>query len=418
MRRAGARLISSPRLLRSCAAALAPALALAGCGSRSDLGRPELDSLSKDVACPWPSIQCVADGFGCDAPTLVDAVCDASHHAWQCPTGGRPYARAADPGSGCLPFAHATGISSIEGWGLSSLPGVPTDDGRCLWIAESVTLADGTRARNVALEVDRHAPFGACPSDSVSTPFVAVTMEGGDAPSILVQIDGGYRLAGATHVLYRLFKVDPKAVYGVDEMGGGVARWDSATGRIVVPSPATPFRWGPDLDLGDAMLPAGDGTHAYVWGCTGGKSGTFVNDCRLARLDASDGVELFGAAGMFIASVRASDGPVVFVSGSWSSSVVAVPGGYRHVYIGDFGNHLSAQQAATPLGPWSDAPDLGACNLPSNSDAFCAGPIVHAELADPTRPGELPVTYGVGESSTSPPAGDPRQYRPRMVWVK
>ncbi|MGH7435577.1 MAG: hypothetical protein ACRENE_07870 [Polyangiaceae bacterium] len=411
---AGARRLSPPAgLLGPCTLLVV----LGGCGSRTGIERPEeVASAARVVFCPLPALPCVADGFGCDAPSLVDAVCDEAQHTWQCPGNARHYARAPDSGSVCLPFAHAAGISSIQGWGLSSLPGVPTDDGRCLWIAENVTLADGTQARNVALVVDRRAPFGTCPTDVVSAPFAAVTMEGGDDPSILVQIDGGYRLAGATHVLYRLFKIDPKAVYGVDEMGGGVARWDSTIGRIVVPSPSTPFRWGTDLDLGDAMLPAGDGTHAYVWGCTGGKNGTFVNDCRLARLDASDDVELYGAAGTFIASVRASDGPVVFVAGSWMSSVVAVPSGYRHVYIGDFGNHLSSQEAATPLGPWSDAPDLGTCDLPSDGDAFCAGPVVHDELADPTRPGELPVTYGVGESSPSP-MGDPRQYRPRMVWV-
>jgi hypothetical protein len=198
-------------------------------------------------------------------------------------------------------------------------------------------------------------------------------------------------------------------------MGGGVARWDAASGRIVIPSPSKPFRWGNDLDLGDAMLTAADGTHAYVWGCSGGPKDAFVQDCRLARLDANDDVELYGKGGTFIASVRASDGPVAFVAGSWNSSVVAIPSGFRHVYIGDFGNRLVSQEAASPLGPWSDGPDLGPCDLPSDDTAFCAGPIVHTEIADPTRPGELPITYAVGVAPNKK-SGPDAEYGPRMVW--
>jgi hypothetical protein len=241
-------------------------------------------------------------------------------------------------------------------------------------------------------------------------------LDGGDDPSLLVQIDGGYRLAGSTHVLYRLFRRDPAATFGVTELGSGVAHWDPALGRIVVPSPGTPFRWGLDLNLGDASVSANDGAHAYVWGCSG-SGGFLVEACRLARLDASDNVEILGAAGAFIPSVRASDGSVAFVSGPWTSSVNGRPGDYRHVYISDFGDQLSSQRAASPLGPWSDAPGLGSCDLPQgDAHAFCAGPIVHTDIADPTRPGELPVTYGVG--TTGMQAGDASGYWPRMVWIQ
>jgi hypothetical protein len=315
-----------------------------------------------------------------------------------------------------LPFARANGLSVVGDWGLGAISQVPTDDGRCFWIAESATLADGTSARNVALQVDRHAPFGTCPSDSLTTPAPVVSMEGGDDPSLLVQIDGGYRLAGSTHVLYRLFRRDAMATFGVTELGSGVAHWDGALDRIVVPSASAPFPWGLDLNLGDASFAAGDSAHAYVWGCSG-SGGFLVEACRLARLDARDSVELLGPAGAFIRSVRASDGPVAFVSGPWTSSVVAEPRGYRHVYVVGFGDQLSSQQAASPLGPWSDAPGLGRCDLPpGDAQAFCAGPIVHADVADPTRPGELPVTYGVG--TTGNQVGDARGYWPRMVWTE
>jgi len=59
-------------------------------------------------------------------------------------------------------------------------------------------------------------------------------------------------------------------------------------------------------------------------------------------------------------------------------------------------------------------------DLPTADDpkSFCAGPTAHMELADPTRPGELPLTYGVGSSSLTTPPGTPDDYWPRMVWVK
>jgi hypothetical protein len=313
-----------------------------------------------------------------------------------------------------LPFIHDRGLARVEGWGLGGISRVPTDDGRCLWIAESATLSDGTSARNVAFEVDRTAPFGTCPEESISSPTPIVIIEGGDDGTFLVQIDGGYTIGGSTSVIYRLFKRDPSATFGVTHVGGGVARWDAVTGRIVVPSTSKPLAWGTDLSLGDSMMPAGDGAHAYVWGCN--ISGPFLlQGCVLARLDARATVEIYSKSGKFIPSTRASDGAVVFDSGTWTSSVAPVPGGFQHVYIGDFGNALQTQQAASPLGPWSDGPGRGACDLPAaDPKAFCAGPIVQTDIIDPTRPGELPITYGVG--TTGSQVGAPEGYWPRLVW--
>jgi hypothetical protein len=305
----------------------------------------------------------------------------------------------------------------VNGWGLGGLSQVPTDDGRCLWIAESATLSDGTAARNVAFEADRTAPFGTCPDRSVSSPTPIVIIEGGDDGTFLVQIDGGYRLAGSTYVIYRLFKNDPSAVYGVTHVGGGVARWDSTLGRIVVPSPSKPFPWGTDLSLGDAMVVAGDGVHAYVWGCGGVPGAYLLTGCVQARLDAAANVEILDKSGTFIPSVNPRDGAVVFDSGPWSSSVVPVPGGYSHVYIGDFGNQLRSQQAASLLGSWSDGPGRGGCDLPTvDSKAYCAGPIVRTDIVDPTRPGELPITYSIG--TTGKQAGPSVGYWPRLVWAQ
>ena len=362
-----------------------------------------------------PAIQCVADGFGCDAPSLVDAVCDAPTHTWQCPSGARPYARAPDNGSVCLPFAHATGLTPIKGWGLSGLTRIPTDDGRCLWIVESMSLTDGTPERNVALEVDRHAPFGTCPESTVSAPFVAVTMEGGDDPSIYAQIDGGYRLGGATHVLYRLFKVDPTATFGVTEMGGGVARWDATSGRIVIPSPSTPFRWGKDLDLGDAMLPAGDGTHAYVWGCSGG-NGFLVQDCRLARLDAArrrrgstaPGGRSSPASGRATGQWRSCRG--AGARRSWPSRRGSGTCTSATSETGSRRRRRAARSGPGPMRPTS----AGAISRPTGAPS---ARVRSCTPSWPTRraPGELPITYAVGVAPDQM-SGPPEEYGPRMVW--
>ena len=384
-----------------------------GCGARTD---PLLDKPGAEQ-CQSTSPTCIALGFGCDPATVVSATCNESTHAWVCPSGSQVYARAPASSASCLPFRQAHGLGNLGDWGLGSLARVPTDDGRCLWIADSATLSDGSTARNVAFDVDRTAPFGTCPSDSVMQPTPVVILEGGDDPSILVQIDGGYRLAGQTHVIYRLFRYDSTAVFGVTEIGGGVAHWDPGLQRIVVPSPSQPFPWGTDLDLGDAMLGTDDDpAHAFVWGC--GLPGDFLKQsCRLARLDSADTAELFSRSGDWIASVRATDGPSVFESGRWTSSVIHAPGGFRHVYIADFGGEVLSQVATSVTGTWTESPSLGACDLPTgDAHAMCAGPIAHMEIADPTRPGEIPIAYGLGTTGT--PVADADAYWTRLVWLQ
>ena len=326
------------------------------------------------------------------------------------------YARAPDSSSVCRPF-HASSVINVGPWGLSSMPRVPTDDGRCLWIADSATLSDGTMARNVAFQPDTTAPFGTCPMTSLTAPTPIVTVESGDDPSVLVQIDGGYRLGGKTHVLYRIFHADPTALFGAVEVGGGVGAWDQATQKIVIPS-ATTFPWGLDLDLGDSSLLAGDGSHAYVWGCA--RPGAFLErGCELARLDAGDHVELFSTGGSWIPTTDASQGAVFFGDGAWMGSVVSQGSGWRHVFAVSFGSTLQTDSATQVTGAWSTGPSLAQCDLPLADDpnSFCAGPIVDSELSDPTRPSELPITYGVGSTVASPP-GTAEDYWPRLVWTK
>jgi hypothetical protein len=407
------RLHRSPRGLIALAIA---ACALASCGASTGLLDAPVTAPADAATCQSPPPTCVAPSADpCAAPVLTAALCEPATLAWQCPPGARVYARAAVEPAVCRPFRDPSGsVRSLGG----SLVRVPTDDGRCLWIAEDVSLASGESLRNVAFEVDPTAPFGTCPTRAVFAGGAArsvVSLEGND-PSVLVQVTGGYRLNGATRVTYRLFRLAPGAPFGVTELGTGLARWEQSSQRIIVP-PAAALRFTTDVDLGDASLVSGD--HAYVWGCPGPPM--FLTErCVVARLDASDRMELFGGGGRWIASTRGSDAATVFDAGPWVSAVVALPGamGLAHVFTVGFGSDLQTHRATAPEGPWSAATSLARCDLPGDdTHSYCAGPVVHRELADPTRPDELPITYGVGSTMVSPGAR-PEAYWPRLQWVR
>jgi hypothetical protein len=50
-----------------------------------------------------------------------------------------------------------------------------------------------------------------------------------------------------------------------------------------------------------------------------------------------------------------------------------------------------------------------------------AGPVAHEELADPTRPAEVVVSYGVGTvapDATARLAAHPAAYWTRLVWTQ
>jgi len=411
--------MSTPLLLRSPRSLFALALAscaLASCGARTGLLDPPVTPAADAATCQSPPPTCVAPAVDpCASPALTAALCEPSTLSWQCPPGARLYARAAADPSVCRPFHDPSGsVRSLSG----SLVRVPTDDGRCLWIAETVSLASGESLRNVAFEVDPASPFGACPSRAVFAGGSArsiVSVEG-DEPPVLVQLTGGYRLNGATRVTYRLFRSAPGAPFGVTELGTGLARWEPSSRRIIVPAPSA-LRFATDLDLGDASLVSGD--HAFVWGCPGPPM--FLTErCVVARLDASDRMELFGGGGRWIASARGSDGATVFDAGPWVSSVVALPGamGLAHIFTVGFGSDLQVHRSTAPEGPWSAAASLARCDLPGgDAHSYCAGPVVQRDLADPTRPDELPVTYDVGSTMMSPDAR-PEDYWPRLQWVR
>ena len=276
---------------------------------------------------------------------------------------------------------------------------------------------------NVALEPDRTAPFGTCPAVAKT---VTIDVSHIDTGGNLVQITGGYRLGGATHALYRVFGPGPAVTYGLADLGGGVGRWSQSAMAIVLASNQPVLQWGPDLSLGDAMLPAGDGVHEYVWGCPVSSTDPSGRSCLLARLDADDVVELWFAPagpktlGTGVQSTEASYSTLFFDSGPWISSIVPAASGLMHVFDGAFGTAVSSQVASGATAPWADGPDLAPCDLPSDDPgAYCAGAVVHPELADPTRPNELVVSYSIGTTSSDPPTANYRdRYWPRLVWVQ
>ena len=386
------------------------------CGARTALELDAVVDTSTQVKpkCTPGGGVCIVSQGACETPTRVAAACDEASGTWSCPSGTRPYARAPAATAACLPFRHAQGIDSIGAWGVAGLARIPIDDHRCLWLLNQVTLSGGKRASNVALEPDQEAPFGACPEESLIPPTPIVSLEGGDDATILVAINGAYRLRGVTRVLYRLFRVDSNAAFGLSELGSGLAHYDPQRQQIVVPNPAKPLPWGLDLDLGDASIASAEGVFGFAWGCTARES--WDAGCFLARLDVNDSIQLF-SGGDWITGNDPTRATTVFSSGTWVSSVVRSAGALRHVYISAFGSHLLTQSAAKETGPWTDSAQLAVCRLPSNdANAFCAGPIVHPEISDPTRPRELAISYQVGTQGAS--TGSLDDYWPRLVWVE
>ena len=290
-----------------------------------------------------------------------------------------------------------------------------------MWIAENVQLKSGAALRNVAFAPDLRAPFGTCPTQALSylggAPSPSVSFaDGSDDPTLVVQITGAYRINGTTQVTYRLFRLDPSAVFGLTELGTGLGYWDALTQRIQVYGPKQ-LRFTTDLDFGNASFV--DDTYAYLWGCNA--PGHYLTEgCLLARIDKQDQLQLFEGNGQWRANAQASVGRIVFDDGPWISSVTRdamSPGALVHVFAVGFGGDLQLQHGPQPEGPWSSASSVLPCAVPAFDDkSYCAGPIVHEELADPARPDELVVSYGLG--TTGPQgAGTAEDYWSRLAWV-
>ncbi len=388
------------------------------CGGRSEL--------RADACAGASAIPCVTPGDDpCGPLRTIASSCDAASGTYVCPAGAWPHARAPATPAPCLPFSDpAGGVLAVAG----SLVGVPTDDGRCLWIADQVTTTDGQTHANVAFAPDRTLPFGTCPtaaSFAGGSPDTAVTLEGGD-PSWIVQIASASRgalSAGHTVVAYRLFQIAEDAAFGVQLVGGGLGEWDTATQRIIVSGGANVL-FPQGFDLGEASLAMAPFT--FLWGCP--TQDGLAHDCVVTRFDAQGVMQLFTGGSTWVSTPTTQAGATVFQGGPWISSVVprTASAGLLHVWADGFGSTLSSHLATAPEGPWSSGPTLGACNLPvSDTHAYCAGPVVHRERANPLVPGELVVTYGVGttapdgsgSASASLMSEHPADYWSRIQWA-
>jgi hypothetical protein len=371
--------------------------------------------------CPAAPPTCITPSVACGAPGTADPVC--ADRTWSCPEGTREYVRAKSEATSCLPFSGSgTPFTSLGG----SLARIPVDGGRCLWVAETATTTAGDSLRNVGLMPEDDAAFGSCPMTSTfagGAPLPVVEVEGDSDPEILVQIDGGFVDGGATKVLYRLFHTDPNAVFGVTLLGSGFGRWDATTQRIVVPGPKG-LLWDPSIDPGDASLVV-DGT-PYVWGCHA-PAQFLSNPCAVGRVTGGE-LAFLTSSDAWLTDADVAETATVFTAGPWISSVVhSAAGGLLHVYAEGFGTTLETHTATSVTGPWAPGPSLGACDLPSDDPhALCAGPVVHEELMDPTHPGELVVSYGVGTTGTQPPTPDGKpapqgtlstSYWTRLTWT-
>lgn len=372
-------------------------LVLAGCGARTNLA---VDEQPLTSACATEAPTCVQPGAPCEMDQVVSATCDAASKQWSCPRGAHVYASVAP--AICRPFADDPEWRGIEG----SLVAVPTAS-RCLWIAETVRGV----YRNVAFASAKGATYGTCPKAADVASTNVVTVEGEVGPGLQVQITGGQRIAGETRVTYRLFRVDPSAPFGVTELGTGLGRFDEASQKIVVsPKP----RFSTDLDLGDASL-VFDG-RLHVYGCPP-PIDFLTEGCKVARFFDGEAMELFAGDGKWVASVRGRDGADVFTAGPWVSAIARDGDQLTHLYAVGFGSTIERHVATSPEGPWSDGPTVARCDLPpEDPKAFCAGPVVHPELADPTRR-QWVVSYGVGTTDPDRRAANPEAYGTRLHWM-
>lgn len=390
------------------------AMTLGGCYRSHGLSEPTDASPAGDspVCYRGPSV-CLAPGAdACAMPSLVAPLCDFATGVSSCPPGSRVYERATRT-TECLPFSdRALGVSYVGG----GLVRVPTPDGRCLWIAEVVTTADGRSLLNVAFAPPLDAPFGECPTTATLLRGglrSAVALEGDDGTH-LVQITGGFTQSGTTHVVYRLFVYDASSGYGVRDLGTGLATWDATTETIRVPRPDS-TRWPPEQDLGDAVFSEGDTT--YLWGCPPPIT-DLVEQCLVARIEPAGMTSYWVLDGWSPVWRGARTG---FTAGPWLSSVTKIDAGYAAITTIGFGSDVRVSRTTTLADGWSAAANVAHCQLPgSDTHAYCAGPVVHEELRDPLHRQTLPIAYSIGTTAADGAAlrtTNPRDYWTRLVWL-
>lgn len=372
-------------------ALVAVAALVAGCHLSHTRGSPGDASPEGDAtaSCP-PSSRpmCAARPAACEPLALVSAACVAG--AWWCPEGSAPYVRPWDDEL-CLPLeGHASPV-------VQEAPVPVPIDGRCAWV---FPIDDG----DGEIELGGTETARRC-DDLRELAGPIAELEGAVD---YVALSASATIAGEPRVMVRGWRFEPGAPFGVEALGVGLAR--SRDARIVADD-----RWlfGPELDLGDAML--AHGGFVYAYGCPGTPT-WLEEDCLVARapedaIDRADAWRVHGERGWGEGTPAR-----VFGSGPHRSAVLADPRGegFLHVFAIGFGDRILVQRAPAPEGPWQEAVTLRACELPADDpDAFCAGPVVHRELGDPLEPDVLHVGYSIG---TTAPDGAARRARDRTAY--
>ncbi|MCA9670421.1 MAG: DUF4185 domain-containing protein [Myxococcales bacterium] len=365
---------------------------LCACGSRAPIGDdsgPPLGDAAAACAGNTPP-RCIKRR-GCSAPELVAPQCDAASGQFSCPAGAQVYQRAQSSGS-CRPFYGAPGVSTF-GAGVT----VEAADGRCLWLFGG---SDGSGPHHpVAAVAGDYAP-GSCPTgplvtrpDGTALDSVDLTNAGSDK---LVSLLHSVRVGQRTYVYYRLYVWDANAVFGVRGLGVGVAPFDETTLRIPISSQ---LLWPNAQDFGDAVVRDASDQRVYLTGC--GRSKGLTGDCHLARIDGAANLADTGAYQYWVGGDQwtrdtSSARVALFDSGPERSVVQRHGGGYVHIFIAGFGSTIEVRTAPAIEGPWTKARNLVRCDLPEDDpDAYCAEPMLHPELSDPTRPDELVITHNV-----------------------
>ncbi len=345
----------------------------------------------ESAGCPTVSPFCVTQAHPCDAKVLVPAVCEIDQ--WHCPEGIRVFQQ---PWSDtrCLPLFGVTNTVLSDGVHEGPVP-VSMGD-RCAWVFPSNSETSSLIAVDVGSSCASLGPVHSVAPRTTQTDYFA--------------IQAAFQVGSHVRVLQRGWRFDATVPLGVRSIGVGfgVATADA------IGTTAWTFETEAE-DLGDAAV-VHDG-FLYAYGCPGTPT-WLVEDCIVGRapldsIDIASRWRVLGRDGW-----GEGEHVRVFGSGPHRGSVVHDPrGGFLHTFIAGFGASIEMNAATQPEGPWSEARTLAACELPSDdSHAYCAGPVVHLELFDPTRPNEIYVGYSVGSTATD--SEERRRRNPQAYWPR